>query len=100
MGYSIRYIASDELIRAAMLQMEAWFIPPLPDDNHVLESLLDHYPEYRSMMILGERDGRIAGGALGFGSKLGIIAVRPEDRMIGLARRLRKIDAVIGDLEN
>ena len=88
MGYTIRYVTSGDEISEVLNVMAPWFVPPVDDYDYVLNSLLDHFPEYRDMMIIAEKDGRVVGGALGFGGKLGIIAVCPEDRMKGLARRL------------
>jgi len=49
---------------------------------------LHYYPQDRQLMLVTEKDGRIIGGALGYGHILRIIALEPEHRGKRLGRRL------------
>jgi ribosomal protein S18 acetylase RimI-like enzyme len=87
MSYIIRYVSSGAEISEVVETMRPWFVPAM-QDRYTLEKLRSHFPEFRDMMITAESTGQIAGGALGYGGTMAIIAVRPGDRRRGLGRRL------------
>jgi predicted N-acetyltransferase YhbS len=86
--YTIRLVASIGELKEALDVLGAQFEPPIDSRDRVLADLLRHYPQDRRLMVVAEKDGRIIGGAMGFGSTLRIIALVPEDREKGLGRRL------------
>ena len=87
-SYIIRQVASIEELAQVLDLLGAQFTPPIAAQDRVLADLLPHYPQDHALMVVAEKDGRIVGGALGFGSTLRIIALEPEERGKGLGRRL------------
>jgi predicted N-acetyltransferase YhbS len=87
-SYTIRRVTSIEELKEAFDILGAQFTPPFANDDRAFAGLLDHYPQDRQLMLVAEKDGQIVGGALGFGSTLRIIALKPEARGKGLGRRL------------
>jgi predicted N-acetyltransferase YhbS len=87
-SYTIRQVASVEELAEAFNLLGAQFTPPITSEDREYVDLLEHYPQDRRLMLVAEKEGRIVGGVLGFGSTLRIIAVEPAERGRGLGRRL------------
>jgi predicted N-acetyltransferase YhbS len=87
-SYTIRCVASIEELAEAFNLLGAQFTPPVTSKDREYVDLLEHYPQDRRLMLVAEKDGRIVGGVLGFGSTLRIIALEPAERGKGLGRRL------------
>jgi GNAT superfamily N-acetyltransferase len=88
MRYTIRQVASIEELEAALDFLGAQFKPPITHADRRFDGLRRSFPQDRRLMLVAEQEGRIAGGALGCGSTLSILAVALEARGAGLGRRL------------
>ncbi len=86
--YTLRQVASVEELREAFAVIGAQFTPPLPREDRRFDDLVRRYPQDRRLMLVVEREGRIVGGALGFGSTLRLLGLEPSARGKGLGRRL------------
>ncbi len=87
-GYVIRPVASlDELARAFDV-VGAQVSPRLTREDRRFVDLARCFDSDRSMMLVVERRGRIAGGAFAFGSTVRIVGLEPRARGKGLGRRL------------
>ena len=87
-GYLFRHVASPEELRTVYDILGTQFSPSFTHENCSFNDLASHYPKDRQMMLVVENEGRIIGGALGFGNTLRIIAITPSYRGLGLGRRL------------
>ena len=89
---TVRSITSiDELVRVHQV-ISAQFPPRRSAASHGLEDLTARFDHDRTLMLLAESAGEIAGGALAFRAggtvKVDVIALRPEARGLGVGRRL------------
>ncbi|HVL39855.1 MAG TPA: GNAT family N-acetyltransferase [Fimbriimonadaceae bacterium] len=85
---TIRRVANLDELRDTFEVIGQQFSPPIGRDDSRIDRLVRDFPSDRPLMLVVEHDGRIIGGALGFGSTLRIIGIEEWARGRGLGRRL------------